>query len=238
MRLFASGASVQGPAHQLDGLPNQDALSVGGLGKGWCVAVADGLGSRPLSHVGAQKAVQLVRLHARQQRDVLPDHSNLVFDLAFGLSLRAAWLAHFVGQYRAYETTCLWAQVDQHGRGFAGQVGDGLVLLRSRGVFTVLTPQREGFGNQTATLAQADPDLWRSRPIELVAAGDGVLLMTDGIADDLIPEQLEAFFEVIYQRQLSRSRRRMRLWLTRELQNWSTPRHADDKTIAGIFRTN
>ena len=62
--------------------------------------------------------------------------------------------------------------------------------------------------------------------------------MTDGISDDLIPEQLEPFFDAIYQRQLSSSKRRMRQWLTRELNGWSTPRHGDDKTIAGIFRTD
>ncbi|HCF3572856.1 TPA: protein phosphatase 2C domain-containing protein, partial [Pseudomonas aeruginosa] len=47
MRLLAGGASVRGPAHQLDGTPNQDALCVSGLRGGWCIAVADGLGSRP-----------------------------------------------------------------------------------------------------------------------------------------------------------------------------------------------
>lgn len=228
------GASVRGPAHQLNGLPNQDAIRVSARGKGWCVAVADGLGSRSLSHVGAQKAVQLVHLLADRHHVTSDDHTNL----AFGLSLRTAWLAHFAGQYSAYETTCLWAQVDQRGCGFAGQVGDGLLLLRSRGVFAVLTHQRDGFSNQTMTLAQADPELLRSHQIELVDAGDGLLLMTDGISDDLIPHQLEAFFELIYQRQLSRSRRRMRLWLTGELQNWSTPCHADDKTISGIFKTH
>ena len=64
------------------------------------------------------------------------------------------------------------------------------------------------------------------------------MLMTDGISDDLIPEQLESFFDAICQRQLRSSKRRMRKWLTRELHGWSTPRHGDDKTIAGIFRTD
>lgn len=58
------------------------------------------------------------------------------------------------------------------------------------------------------------------------------------ISDDQAPEQLEPFFEAIYPRQLRASKRRMRLWLTRELRGWSTPRHGDDKTIAGIFRTD
>jgi hypothetical protein len=119
-----------------------------------------------------------------------------------------------------------------------GQVGDGLLLVRSLGVFKVLTSQRLGFSNQTTTLAQADANGSYSADLELSQPGDGVVLMTDGISDDLIPEQLEPFFDAIYQRQLRSSRRDMRHWLTRELHGWTTPRHGDDKTIAGIFLTD
>lgn len=230
MPLLAAGASVRGPSHQLDGAPNQDALCVSGSRGGWCVAVADGLGSRPLSHIGSQKAVQLFRQLARQRQgtplgEVVP-------------ALRDAWLAHFGDRYRAYETTCLWAKVDASGQGAAGQVGDGLLLVRNQGVFQVLTDQRQGFGNQTNTLVQSGTQGCYSTVLELSQPGDGVLLMTDGISDDLIPEQLEPFFDAIYQRQLRCSKRRMRHWLTRELHSWSTPRHGDDKSIAGIFRAD
>ena len=230
MRLLAAGASVPGPAHQQDDLPNQDALLVSGNRGGWCIAVADGLGSRPLSHIGSSKAVQLVRQQARQRHAA--SHDSVC------PALRDAWLAHFADRYRAHETTCLWAWVDACGCGVAGQVGDGLLLVRSRGLFKVLTARREGFGNQTTTLAQANPDQCCSAEIELSKPGDGVLLMTDGVSDDLIPEQLEPFFDAIYQRQRRTSRRRMRQWLTRELLDWTTPRHGDDKSIAGIFRTD
>lgn len=228
MRLLAGGSSVRGPAHVQDGRPNQDALCIRGLRGGWCIAVADGLGSRPLSHQGSGKAVQLFRQLARQDSGL--QHGRV------GGALRDAWLAYFGASYRAYETTCIWAQVDVYGRGVAGQVGDGLLLVRSRGEFRVITDQRQGFGNQTLTLAQADTQTLRSIELDLSCPGDGVLLMTDGISDDLIPEQLEPFFEAIYRRQRRSSKRQMRQWLTRELNGWSTPRHGDDKTLAGIFR--
>jgi len=230
MRLLAGGASVRGPAHQQDGVSNQDALCVSGIRGGWCIAVADGLGSRPLSHIGSQKVVQLIRQMARQRQDW---GRGEVVQL-----LRDAWLAYFGDRYRAYETTCLWAWVDASGRGVAGQVGDGLLLVRSQGVFTVLTDQRQGFGNQTTTLVQADLRECCSSGLVLSRPGDGVLLMTDGISDDLVSGQLEAFFDAIYRRQLRCSKRRMRQWLTTELHGWSTPCHGDDKTIAGIFRTD
>lgn len=227
MRLLASGASVRGPAHQQDGSPNQDAMAVSGIRGGWCVAVADGLGSRPLSHFGSRKAVQL-------SQHVLRRQSAIAHDAVTG-EVRQAWLSCFGEHYRLHETTCLWARVDACGRTVAGQIGDGLLLARSGGVFKVLTDQRQGFGNQTLTLAQADALNTRSFEFDLSQPGDGVLLMTDGISDDLIPEQLEPFFEAIYWRQLRCSKRRMRRWLTGELLDWSTPRHGDDKSIAGIF---
>ncbi|MGV8863187.1 MAG: PP2C family serine/threonine-protein phosphatase [Pseudomonas sp.] len=230
MRLLAGGASVRGPAHLLDSVPNQDALCVSGLRGGWCIAVADGLGSRLLSHIGSRKAVQLFRQLVRRQPTIL--HGLIA------PKIRDAWLTYFGERYRLHETTCLWARVDASRRGVAGQVGDGLLLIRSGGVFKVLTRQREGFGNQTITLAQSDTRNACSSDFELSLPGDGVLLMTDGISDDLIPEQLEPFFDTIYQRQLHISKRGMRQWLTRELHGWSTPRHGDDKTIAGIFLTD
>jgi len=164
MRLLGGGASVRGPAHQLDGTPNQDALCVSGLRGGWCIAVADGLGSRPLSHFGSRKVVQLFRQMARERQSV--PHG------AIDSALRDAWLAHFGDRYRAYETTCLWAQVDAFGRGVVGQVGDGLLLVRSLGVFKVLTNRRLGFSNQTTTLAQANPKDSYSSDIELRQPGD------------------------------------------------------------------
>lgn len=231
MRLLASGASVRGPAHQQDDSPNQDALAVSGIRGGWCVAVADGLGSRPLSHFGSRKAVQLSRHVLRCQADIT--HAAVTDEV------RKAWLACFGERYRLHETTCLWARVDARGRAVAGQIGDGLLLARSARAFKVLTDQRQGFGNQTLTLAQADARNTRSFEFELSQPGDGVLLMTDGISDDLTPSQLESFFDAIYRRQLRcSSKRRMRRWLTGELLDWSTPRHGDDKSIAGIFLTD
>lgn len=229
MRLAAAGATVRGPAHEQDGSPNQDAISVRGCDGGRFIAVADGLGSRRFSHIGSQRAVQLAH-------EVALDRTVSLSSADVPSVLSSAWCRAFEGEHDDYETTCLWAWVNGCGRGVIGQAGDGLALIRSGGRFRILTVQRDGFGNQTTTLSQADSMGATSSDIALIKPGDGVLLMTDGISDDLIPEQLEPFFDAIYRRQQSSSKRRIKRWLESELQQWSTPRHGDDKTIASIFR--
>lgn len=230
MKLAATGSSVIGPAHEQDSLPNQDAVMVHGIQNGWCIAVCDGLGSREKSHIGSQKAVQQVRYILRQREPI-------VTTLKISQSIQGSWLKELGDNVRPYETTCLWACVKPNGDGQAAQVGDGLLLVKADGILQIVTPPRDGFGNQTQTLAQAKPGDWVTKEFQLSRPGDGVLLMTDGISDDLIPDQLEGFFDVIYQQLKSRNKRRCKQWLTKELEDWSTPKHGDDKSIAGIFRT-
>lgn len=228
MRLAATGSSVIGPAHIQDIKPNQDAVLVHGIREGYCIAVCDGLGSRTLSHQGSKRAVHSVRSALREG-----DHSS---PLVISRLIQEQWVNSFGNDYSPYETTCLWAWADKTGQVNAAQVGDGLLLIRSHGRFSVITPNRDGFGNQTQTLARAIDSDWSTATFPLAIAGDGVLLMTDGISDDLIPEQLEAFFDAIFQQLQASNKRRCKRWLTRELMEWSTPKHGDDKSIAGIFR--
>lgn len=229
MRLVATGATVIGPAHIQDQLPNQDALLVSGVSGGYCISVADGLGSRSLSHLGSAAAVNLARQNVRT---AYKDNA-----LEVSLTMHRAWLSFFNNDYKKHETTCLWAYVDSKGQGKTGQVGDGLILLRSNGIFKIISRQREGFGNQTITLSQAkDAINWDTDHFSLNKLGDGIVLMTDGISDDLIPEELEAFFDALYQRFCFSNKRKMKKWLTKELHAWSTPKHGDDKSIAMIFR--
>tara|TARA_R110002167_G_C12704686_1_gene654211 strand:+ start:1149 stop:1853 length:705 start_codon:yes stop_codon:yes gene_type:complete len=232
MKLAATGSSVIGPAHKQDHIPNQDAVMIHGIRGGWCIAVCDGLGSRALSHIGSQKAAHLVRSALRQQN---PERQPS-FVLHESQKIQQSWLSKFQGNSRPYETTCLWAHVLPNGTGVAAQIGDGLLLIKANGQLHVITPQRDGFGNQTQTLSQATANDWATAEFQLSQPGDGVLLMTDGISDDVIADQLEGLFDVVYQQLKSSNKRRCKQWLTKELEEWTTPKHGDDKSIAGIFR--
>lgn len=232
MILAATGSSVIGPSHKQENLPNQDAMMIYGIRGGWCIAVCDGLGSRALSHIGSRTAAQRVRSTLRQQTpEPIPSSS-----LHTSQKIQQSWLDEFAGNSRPYETTCLWAHVLPNGTGVAAQIGDGLLLIKANKQLHVITSQREGFGNQTQTLAHATANDWATAEFQLSQPGDGVLLMTDGISDDLIADQLEGFFDVVYQQLKSSTKRRCKQWLTKELEEWTTPKHGDDKSIAGIFR--
>jgi len=231
MKLAATGCSVIGPAHNQDDHPNQDAVMVHSIQRGWCIAVCDGLGSREKSHIGSKKAAQQLRHTLR-----LHQQESATTSLQISQITQAHWLERLGDDVRPYETTCIWAHVDAEGHGKAAQIGDGLLLIKTRGVLRVISPEREGFGNQTLTLGQAKATDWATIEFQLSQAGDGVLLMTDGISDDLIPDQLESFFDVIHQQLKKSNKRRCKKWLTKELEEWSTPKHGDDKSIAGIFR--
>lgn len=230
MRLVAAASSRRGPSHDESGEPNQDAIAIRGCRRGWIVAACDGLGSAPYSQVGAQQA-------ARTCLQVLSGRTEPAGGTT--AAIRTQWLQRIAPRRPAESgTTCLWASVDESGFCQVGQLGDGMVLMRSNGRLIQVTPQRQWFGNQTHSLH--DPtaeDHWHVAEATFACPGDGAVLMTDGVADDIDPTMLEDFFSALYASIHKRGRRRSRRWLDRELDGWTTPMHGDDKSIAMIFRT-
>jgi serine/threonine protein phosphatase PrpC len=238
--LRATGASVIGPGHLQACTPNQDAMRVGGVRGGWFAAVADGLGSRELSHIGSRLAVQ----QARRAWSGQPDAGYARDAEETRASIRRlyeSWLRAIpAAPPGRYATTLLAASCDADGACCLAQLGDGLIVYRTAGRFGVLgeAPHglRSGFGNETEALGVTKSfSAWRTDRVALIEPGDGVMLMTDGIADDLRPERLEAFFSHVLEQAGRRSRRAGRRWLERQMNAWPTALHSDDKSIALIF---
>jgi hypothetical protein len=236
MRLIACGASVTGPVHLEAGQPNQDALALYGHKGGWVVAVGDGLGSHAHGDLGARRACQIARRTLRELVSIHPDDGlNLHTVLPL---IHARWL-NAIRPFPPREsgTTLLFARVSTSGKVQACQLGDGLLLMKCGGRMRCISPARDGFANQTHALGSTHkPDHWTTAEGTLSAPGDGVVLMIDGVADDLDPEQLDRFFETLHAKMTRRGRRRGRRWVQRKLVDWPTPNHTDDKTLAGIFR--
>ena len=102
----------------------------------------------------------------------------------------------------------------------------------------MITPERTGFGNQTRALGvQRAWSDWHTASFRLEKPDDLVMLMTDGVADDLRAPTLDGFAAVVHRELAQRSRRQARRWLTHELTHWATPQHADDKTVAVVSST-
>lgn len=232
MRFIACGASVIGPRHLDLSEPNQDAMVLSGYRGGWIAAVADGLGSRARSELGAGNACQVARRILRA--------APSSFDLPASLPLiHQQWIESIEPTTpRDAATTLLFSRVTSEGDFHAAQLGDGLLLVRCAGQFRRVTPDRTAYSNQTWALESTHTqDKWSTTFGRLTQPGDGVVLMTDGVADDLEQAQLAEFFGGLYQDLSTRNRRRGRRWLQSELRDWATPLHSDDKTLVAIFRT-
>jgi len=148
------------------------------------------------------------------------------------------WLAR-VGspEPAAYATTLLAAACNAHGAIRYLQMGDGLIVSKSQGAVQVITPERTGFGNQTRALGvDRSWSAWTTGSVQLLHSGDFVLLVTDGVSDDIDAHQIEGFAEAVHREVAARTRRGARVWLKHEMTHWATPGHTDDKTMSMIFR--
>jgi serine/threonine protein phosphatase PrpC len=235
--LRAAGASVTGPAHLSDRKDGQDALALRGWRGGWIAAVADGLGSRANSRTGARLAVQAAQHVARQ----MPLQQGAWRDVPareVATSIYRRWLSSVPWTEKSSAaTTLLLLACDAQGFSRIWQIGDGIVLCRLKGDVQVITPERLGFGNQTRALGvQRAWSDWHTASFRLQNQNDLVMLMTDGVADDLPTPMLSGFTAVVHRELARRNRRQARRWLTHELTHWATPQHSDDKTMAVVFK--
>jgi serine/threonine protein phosphatase PrpC len=232
MRFAVARSSVRGLAHVDQQLPNQDAVLLRGQRGGWVAAVCDGLGSAKQSDIGSKAAALAVR---QVLKSVDKADASLI-----NANIHARWRDQ-TATYRARDvaTTCLWLSVQPDGNATFGQLGDGLILFRQGGRFYQLTPPRQGYGNQTQALYEMHAAAqWQQATCTLSEPGDGVVLMTDGISDDLVPDALDGFYQAMFNNVRARSRRNAQRWLGRELEQWSTPMHGDDKSLVAIFKTS
>ncbi|WP_295543808.1 protein phosphatase 2C domain-containing protein [uncultured Thiohalocapsa sp.] len=229
VRLHA--ASVPGPAHLQAGLPNQDAVLIRRGRWGWLAAVSDGMGSRTHARAGARAACRAARQSVRQ----VPFEAE---DRAWVETLYRDWLAQLAKEHirpADAAATCLLARGLPDGRFRLAQLGDGLILGHPQPVRGLAKREADAFGNETLGLGVsrrfAD---WHFARGALTEPGHGLALMTDGIADDL--GDTDGLIESLVVDLRRRGARAARVALTRDLNDWPTRHHSDDKTIAVVYR--
>jgi serine/threonine protein phosphatase PrpC len=236
-RISAMSISVKGPGHIRDGLPNQDACLVTSVKTGWLAVVCDGMGSRAMAQVGSKQACRSVR-SVVNECGFETDGKLLVRQIYQHWldALGAINPAQAINRAQAVKpsqavTTCLIAWLAHHGALRTFQLGDGLIMTVPGQQLTQSVTTAH-FGNETTGLGISKKwSDWQLSSSQL-APDQAVVLMTDGISDDLRCGMEQDFGREILHKHRHSSTRSCKNWLKNELMNWATPHHQDDKSLA------
>lgn len=179
-----AAASIIGTGHLQGGQPRQDAynLMLGGSGSLY-VAIADGLGSRQASQLGAQLFTESVLIAAAESESGTGSPPTAAQLLAQA-SMRTARVLTEVYRLENRDVACVGAvAVFSAHRCDLARIGDVAAFTLVEGEFTEVFPVDSGFVNVvSATLPgeeSAQVDTTELGPAEIVVLG------TDGLANDL-----------------------------------------------------
>lgn len=234
MRVEYVAASARGPLHAELGTGNQDAWKAASVHGGFVIAVADGMGSKPMAAAGSRTACSAAVAATELWWRTVDPPAHALPELIE--SLWRLWLRP-VSPDDA-RSTCLVAGVSNRGSLVVAALGDGLALVASdQDRVDMVTPERSGFGNETEALGSASTtSSWHVIVRPQISREAVVMLATDGVADDLLPDRRASFAREVVASFgcLPAVERGVALW--RALHEWPTPGHSDDKTVAVLWR--
>jgi len=218
-------AIVKGP--QKDKL--QDALGIINLKHYNLFIVADGLGSSKNSDYGAKKAVVAVEKAVKQWRKLeKKDHRVLVQLIHFYWNLL---INDSDFEKKDCLTTCLFAYIDKTSKKvLLGQLGDGLLLIKSKGV-TVFDKSTDDYNFTKSLGSSKSYSDWNIKNINYDPNDFILLITTDGISEDLVENKENEFANSLIHEMLKLNRNKRNNYLKQLLVNWPTKFHTDDKTI-------
>ena len=230
------GAAVQGPLHKKHGRPCEDAWRGKEFARAAAIAISDGMGSKAFAARGA-KAACLAASRAARLWTTAPSVGPEWICRWLEAQWRFAIAPHEPQECAA---TCHLIAIHQEaGLVYAG-LGDGMALFQagSQPVRCLSARRPEDFVNETLALGvnhrMTD---WTHAQLPLPQAPWIAVLVTDGIADDLRPDKLDAFVKWLRD-EIGRKPKNERLTaLRRALREWPTPGHLDDKTLAVLLST-
>lgn len=236
------GDSEIGPLHQRLGVPNQDAYHLELKNEPILIALSDGLGSKSLSHLGAQAVSRaVVRLAQYCADEVIVEQE--VEPMRLIELFHDYWLEELQGiDLEQCRCTALFA-IMLGEQTFIGQLGDGdCCIITSKEseceqqVRFLSDKDEDLFANQTYSLGEKfQASEWQFY-LQTTAELEACFLVTDGISDDLALEYRANFYlELLNQyRQLTDDQVKadVRRWISQ----WPVVGHSDDKTIVALFR--
>ncbi len=187
----AMGAVAAGRSHEAAGTPCQDAFDscTRWRKSNVAMALADGAGSRPLSHLGAQAVTNKLCRYAAHNFDSLWKSSDAEIArrlLACAQRVLEKLSARHDGS-RPDDFACTFMLVACSGeRALTANLGDGVVAMRTpTGTWSaLLPPQRGEHANETHFLTSPNT-MEHFRIAKTENTGSAFLIMTDGAADSL-----------------------------------------------------
>lgn len=228
------GVSVTGPLHVKKTIPNQDSWMARKYKWGDVIVVSDGLGSKAHSDYGSKIACLAVFEAAKSYQEN-PD-ANIIDILRL---IHANWLVKIAPFTPSQcSATCLFAM---HHQGIVtlGRLGDGMIVAfgEVEGSDLILSDNKQdSFSNYTDSLQEEfRPNQWEIMTIKS-AECNAIVLCTDGISDDLLPEKQIMFAQEVYTTYSDLKSEERIQDLKRWLNDWPVPGHTDDKTIACLFK--
>lgn len=153
--------------------------------------------------------------------------------------IRDCWIEHIAPlEPRSAAATCLFGIIFDS-MVWIGLLGDGCAAaIRDDGRVAILTDDKTGsFSNMTESLSATVPaDKWKLACVpenECVA----VVLCTDGVSDDIEgADNLRGFMKGFVESSYEMATVSATKAATDMLENWPTPKHTDDKTIACLLK--
>jgi hypothetical protein len=218
---------VTGESHIRAKRRNDDAWRASESGTGVVVAVADGVGSVPHGRLGARAAVAAAHSVARRWLD-----RELGADAVPG-EVTGDW-SDAIGQQDPADcaTTLLFGAVRNDGCVLLAWLGDGLVQAEIGGTSWGSLDAEHGWG-LTPALRSADVDgRWCLQQIRGFRSGDGLVLATDGVSEDLVPGSVPRLLSKIRAAIKRDGCERVERQLRADLEAWRTPGRRDDRTMA------
>lgn len=207
----------------------QDALGIINQKKYSLIIVADGLGSSKNSDYGAKKAIVSVEKAVNQWRKLDKKNNKVLIQLIhfyWNLLIGDSGL-----EKKDCLTTCLFAYIDKSDKKIIlGQLGDGLLLVKSKGE-TVFLKSTDDYNFTKSLGISKSYDDWNIKLINFDSDNFTLLVTTDGISEDLVEDKEDEFAEAIIKKMSNLKRNKRNSYLNQLLVNWPTKFHTDDKTI-------
>lgn len=231
-RYIVYGSSVIGSGHKKKLLPNQDSFLTEIRHDFVSVIVSDGVGSKPYSDIGSYWACKCLNkvFHEFQNDNKTASLSSL---LKYHKSLWEYKISPYLPNDCA--ATLLFAVILGK-QLFLGRLGDGMICLKQKRGFTILTDSKDtSFSNITSCLNNktkySDWELFVCETKEL----EFVLLATDGVADDIESNEMKKSFAVEFNNTIVNTKNCSRTKKINSILNdWPPNFNGDDKTIAAI----